>query len=204
MNATRPSKRTTRAAIIATSALAIGLVGVAGAQAVIQTKTTTKAAAQVAEGSTSGPDIHFWTSGKVAPGAEIDVYADCGENKNGKAVTQATVGGVATTVLTPLADAPYLGGTVLLPHDFVSPSSLSLTCDNMATATTILVTGQTESTADGLIPSLESGEYEHEQMADDNEDSSTEAPSDFWDGDGYLVPDDCEGGHCTGAPVTAG
>jgi acetaldehyde dehydrogenase (acetylating) len=124
-----------RLAVLATGAVALASVGLAASA-----HAGTDSPAAAATGSTSGPEIHFWTLGEAKAGATIDVFAECGLNKNGIVVTTAEVGGVAKTTLTPQADGPYLIGEVTLAADFAGPSALSLTCDNQATATTTSAT----------------------------------------------------------------
>lgn len=223
------TNRTNRTRIaLVTGALALSALGVAGGAHALTSpsyETAGMGEEPAPTASTSGPEIHFWTSGKAVAGATLDVYADCGTNKNGGAVTTAEVSGSATSVLSPMADGPHLYGPVTLPADFAGSGVLYLTCDNAATATTILVEGQSESTADGVIPPVEgaaSPAYESDGMGEEPAPSgssptlksegmgeepapsgtsagSTQDPvSTFWDGDGYLVPDDCEGGPCTG------
>jgi len=89
--------------------------------------------------STSGPGITFFTQGTLKPGATIDIYAECGYNKNGKAVTGASVTGFngRTTELSPMASGGYLGGQMTVPANYThSTAVLKLTCDNMGTGTT--------------------------------------------------------------------
>lgn len=209
---------------IGAAALSLALVGAAGAANAASNHAPRAAGSVAAEQSTpkagtSGPEIHFWTEGLAQPGAELDVYADCGLNKNGVVVTTAKLSGVATGVMSPGADTPYLVGTVTLPKDFSKAAALNLTCDNQATATTVIVPGENVSTADGLIPNPRFQGYESEGMGEDEptlewkgmgedeplewkgmgEEPTPESAGmaddadEFWDGDGYLVPDDCEG-----------
>lgn len=77
-----------RLAVLATGAVALATVGLAASA---HAGTDSPAAAT---GSTSGPEIHFWTLGEAKAGATIDVFAECGGfNKNGIVVTTAEVGG---------------------------------------------------------------------------------------------------------------
>ncbi len=123
-----PRARRTALALVAGAALVA--LAPAAAHAASGTPTET--------GKTSGKDIVFFTKGKLAPGGEIDFFADCGRNKNGIVVTQATVEGPAgmKTTLTPAADRPYLYHSVVVPKSYTAKTAtFKLTCDNMATGT---------------------------------------------------------------------
>lgn len=101
----------------------------------------------MAHADTSGPGVKFWTEGALKAGQTIDVYADCGTNKNGVAVTEATVTGPAgmRATLTPLADRGYLGGEIVVPTGFTATSgAFALSCGNAATGSlTVTSTSKT-------------------------------------------------------------
>jgi hypothetical protein len=101
----------------------------------------------LAHADTSGPGVKFWTEGALKAGRTIDVYADCGYNKNGVAVSAATVTGPGgmKAALSPLADRGYLGGEITVPAGFTATSAtFKLACDNAATGSlTVTSTSKT-------------------------------------------------------------
>lgn len=106
------------------------------ATAVISGVSVLALAPTMAHAETSGPEVKFWAEGHLKPGATIDLYAACGENKNGKPVEEAHVSAPydIDVVLSPLADRGYLGGEYVVPANWTkSTMSFHLTCDNMAT-----------------------------------------------------------------------
>lgn len=85
--------------------------------------------------------VKVWAEGRMRPGATLGVFAQAGVDRKGAPVTRATVVGPRgmKATLTPLADAPWLGGTITVPKNLQgSWIRLTMTTATGAQATTIV------------------------------------------------------------------